>query len=169
MPKVANKLANLEPISHRTRLQLAGIDITTFPTSHDAADPMGMRFETTDDAIGYTTDTGYLSAEGRELLQDCRILALETNHDEHMLREGPYPGFLKTRIAGEEGHLSNAQAREALDGLLCDRLECIVGMHISQVNNLPDLALASLHAVVDDNDHPAQVAVASQGRTLVVG
>jgi len=167
VPKVA-KLQNVVPIHHRTRLALAGMDVTTFPTSHDAADPIGLRFDAEGDSLGYATDTGVLSEEGHELLAGCRILALESNHDPRMLKEGPYPSYLKRRIAGEQGHLSNAQAQDVLDGLLDNPLSCVVGMHLSQVNNLPDIARASLHGVVARADHPAQVAVANQGRILVV-
>lgn len=167
VPKVS-KLRNVEAIHNRTRMSVAGIDITTFPTSHDAADPIGFRFEAGGDVFGYATDTGVMSQEGMELLGGCRILALESNHDEKMLAQGPYPGYLKTRISGTDGHLSNAQAREVLTSLLDDNLQCVVGMHLSQINNLPDLAMASLRSVMSENDHPARIAVASQGRILSV-
>jgi phosphoribosyl 1,2-cyclic phosphodiesterase len=167
VPKVA-KLANILPVHHRAQLRVGGIEVTCFPTSHDAADPIGMRFERGGDAVGYATDTGFLSAEGRELLSDCRVLALESNHDLQMLRLGPYPGYLKQRIMGDEGHLSNEQASDTLASLLCNRLECIVGMHLSQVNNLPELASRSLAGTVRQHGHPAQTVCASQGRTLIV-
>lgn len=167
VPKVA-KLANLLPIHHRSQLMVGGIEVTCFPTSHDAADPIGMRFEHEGDAVGYATDTGFLSAEGRELLSDCRMLALESNHDLQMLRSGPYPSYLKRRIMSDEGHLSNEQASGTLASLLCNRLECVIGMHLSQTNNLPELASRSLAAVVNGQGHPAQTVCAAQGRTLIV-
>jgi phosphoribosyl 1,2-cyclic phosphodiesterase len=167
VPKVA-KMRNVMAIPHRSRLTVGDIDIATFPTSHDAADPIGLRFECAGDSLGYATDTGVLSDEARELLAGCRILALESNHDPRMLKEGPYPSYLKTRIAGDSGHLSNTQARDALEELLSDSLCCVVGMHLSQVNNLPGAALASLQDAIDRNAHPARAAVASQGRILLV-
>lgn len=167
VPKVS-KLSNLLPVHHREHLEVGGIGVTCFPTSHDAADPIGMRLEREGDAVGYATDTGFLSPEGYELLSDCRVLALESNHDPQMLKLGPYPGYLKQRIAGDEGHLSNEQASDTLASLLCNRLECVIGMHLSQTNNLPELALRSLTDMVGRHDHPARTVCASQGRTLIV-
>jgi phosphoribosyl 1,2-cyclic phosphodiesterase len=161
-------LQHLETFNAGEQINLAGMDILTFSTSHDAADPIGMRFQCGVDSVGYATDTGVITAQVKELLAGCRLLALESNHDPDMLKTGPYPGFLKSRIAGNEGHLSNVQSASALTSLLCDRLELVVGMHLSQSNNSPSLAHAALKSVVVDNGHCAQTVVASQGRPLSI-
>lgn len=135
-------------------LDVAGIRIDTFPTSHDVVNPVGFRFCAGGDAIGYATDTGALGPLALERLSDARILALESNHDVAMLRTGPYPRFLQDRIISERGHLSNDQAAEAARRLVTDRTEHLVAMHISQENNRPSLAVralaASLGANLDD-------------------
>lgn len=131
-------------VGHSDALELAGMQIRTFPTSHDVADPMGLRFSTSDDALGFCTDTGVLGDEALELLSDVRILALESNHDERMLATGPYPGYLKQRVGGTRGHLSNDQAAEALDKLVGEDTETVVAMHLSQKNNRPSVCVRTL-------------------------
>lgn len=133
-----------ELVGHSDVLELAGMRVRCFPTSHDVADPMCFRFETSDDAVGLCTDTGVLTDEAREALADVRVLALESNHDVRMLATGRYPGFLKQRVGGRFGHLSNVQAAEALGELVGPDTEVVVGMHLSQENNRPSLAVRAL-------------------------
>lgn len=123
---------------------IAGIHVTTFATSHDVVNPMGFRFDCAGDAIGYATDTGTLSADALSALSDTRILALESNHDVPMLRTGSYPRYLQDRIISECGHLSNEQAAEAARQIVTERCEHLIAMHISQENNLPNLAIRAL-------------------------
>ena len=125
-------------------LQVAGVRVRTFPTSHDVVNPVGFRFDCQGDSIGYATDTGILPPGAMRLLSDVRILALESNHDVPMLRTGSYPRHLQDRIISERGHLSNAQAADALRELAGDRTEHVVAMHISQENNRPSLAVRAL-------------------------
>ncbi len=149
-------------VGHSDTLELAGMQIRTFPTSHDVADPMGFRFSTSDDALGFCTDTGVLGDEALESLSNVRILALESNHDERMLAAGPYPGYLKQRVGGTRGHLSNDQAAEALGQLVGKDTETVVAMHLSQKNNRPSVcvrALAEATGAEPIND------VATQART----
>ncbi len=140
-------------------LEIAGMGIRTFHTSHDVVDPVGFRFECGGDALGYCTDTGVLTPEATEALCGCRILALESNHDVRMLKEGPYPGYLKARILGSGGHLSNDQAAEALPQLLCDGTETVVAMHLSEKNNLPSIARRTLEVALGNR---AAVVIAAQ-------
>lgn len=69
-------------------LSIAGIHVQTYSTSHDVINPVGYRFNALDDSIGFATDTGELSSQAMNTLKDCRVLALESNHDATMLREG---------------------------------------------------------------------------------
>lgn len=160
----------LTAVTHSCQLQLGGMRIQAFPLSHDVADPMCFRFETehhgtVTDAIAWATDTGQLTPEALGLLRDCRILGIEANHDPRMLVEGPYPSFLKARVGGNRGHLSNRQAAEALPQLLTDSTQAVVAMHVSEKNNLPRLAKESLASVVKGQ---AEVLVASQTTPLVI-
>lgn len=135
-------------------LSIAGIQVQTYSTSHDVINPVGYRFDVLDDFIGFATDTGELSSQAMNTLKDCRVLALESNHDMTMLREGEYPRFLQERILSTKGHLSNDQAAEAARELVTDRTEQLIAMHISQDNNRPSLTVKSyakaLAATLDD-------------------
>lgn len=135
-------------------LSIAGIHVQTYSTSHDVINPVGYRFNALDDSIGFATDTGELSSQAMNTLKDCRVLALESNHDATMLREGEYPRFLQERILSARGHLSNGQAAEAARELVTDRTEQLIAMHISQDNNRPSLTVKSyakaLAATLDD-------------------
>lgn len=135
-------------------LPIAGIRVRTYPTSHDVINPVGYRFDTLDDSIGFATDTGELTKQAIGTLEDCRVLALESNHDVAMLRQGDYPRFLQERILSAKGHLSNDQAADAARGLVTDRTEQLIAMHISQDNNRPSLTVKSyakaLAATLDD-------------------
>lgn len=125
-------------------LEIAGVRVETFATAHDVVNPTGFRFSYGGDAIGYATDTGTLPPDALRLLADARILALESNHDVPMLRTGSYPRMLQDRILSARGHLSNAQAAEAVTSLVSNRTEQVVAMHISQENNRPSLAVRAL-------------------------
>jgi phosphoribosyl 1,2-cyclic phosphodiesterase len=147
-------------------LTLAGLKVTSFATSHDAAEPSGFRFEEDNkhetSAIGYITDTGEFTPQAQELLHHVNLLALECNHDVNMLQNGPYPYYLKQRVGGAKGHLSNAQAAAALSNLLWDGLHTVIGMHLSQQNNDPATSKQALQNTLDHNSHPAKVLMSSQ-------
>ena len=126
--------------------------VRTFPTSHDVADPFGLRCDCASengaDSLGFCTDTGALGQRAMTLLRGVRILALESNHDARMLATGPYPAVLKARVAGDHGHLSNDQAAGALRELVGPATETVVAMHLSQENNRPSVAVRTLAAAV---------------------
>lgn len=134
-----------------------------FRTSHDAAASCGFIFTNNgNDSIGYITDTGFLTPEAKEHLKGVRILAIESNHDERMLKNGEYPGYLKERILSELGHLSNAQSAKALEMLATSNLEQVVAMHISENNNLPSIAKKALQETIDELGYKAQVRCSAQ-------
>ena len=151
----------------KDELELAGLRVFPFRTSHDAAESFGFRIEDTNgDALGYMTDTGVVSGEALVYLRECRVLALESNHDSVMLQNGPYPYMLKKRIASDKGHLSNAQAAGALEALLSTKLEMVVAMHISENNNTYQIPRDTLSEVIARNTHSAQAYSSFQYRAL---
>lgn len=118
-----------------------------FRTSHDAAEPVGYRIESAcGTVLGIATDTGTFTEEATEALRDCDILGLECNHDLDMLAGGPYPWFLKQRIASTRGHLSNPDAADALERIASERLRHVHALHLSRTNNTHDLAREALEA-----------------------
>lgn len=157
-------------VAHDVTLSLGGMHVQAFPLSHDVADPICFRFEAWEqdhlvDALAWATDTGVLTKQAFEALHGCRILGIEANHDREMLATGPYPYFLQKRVGGNHGHLSNAQAAEALPQLLTSETQTVIAMHISQKNNLPSLAHDALCEAVGTR---AEVLVASQTEPLTI-
>lgn len=135
----------VEQMRARRSFTVCGVRVTPFPVPHDATEPLGFRFERAGDAVGYCTDMGHLTEEAGECLRDARILALESNHDPAMLSAYPgYPYPLKLRIGGDNGHLSNDQAADALGELVTSATQTLVGMHISQHTNLPSTCRRAL-------------------------
>lgn len=144
-------------------LAICGVTVVPFRTSHDAAEPLGFRFEgLCGTVLGVLTDTGVVTPEALETLGGCNVLAVESNHDERMLEHGPYPWFLKRRIASAEGHLSNRAAAKLVTALASDQLVRVVGVHLSSTNNTARLANDSLAAALAQLAHPAAVECASQ-------
>ena len=159
------------PLAHDDELTVAGMRIRTFPTSHDVADPFGLHFTVEDaggtvlDSVGWCTDTGVLTKRALEELRGCRVMGLEANHDVRMLATGPYPSYLKARVGGTRGHLSNDQCAEALRTLVTADTTTVVALHISEKNNLPSVAKAALSQAVPDD---VEVLVAGQNRPMSV-
>lgn len=119
-------------------------EIIPFATPHDAVDSVGFRIRTRGGDVGVATDLGHFSQTVRQALEGCRIVHLEANYDPDMLETGSYPRFLKRRIAGPNGHLSNEEAALAAAWLIGRGTDLIALSHLSQENNLPDLALRTI-------------------------
>lgn len=164
----ACQYANIVEIAHGDKLNIAGITISVFETSHDAVASCGFRFERGADSIGYMTDTGYVTDSALKNLEQVRILAIESNHDLKMLESGEYPYYLKKRIASDKGHLSNKQASDAIRLLNHDQLEHVVAMHISHNNNLPSIVREELESVLKEMRSRAQVHVSTQTRLVSI-
>lgn len=160
---------DLRPLHAGDALSLAGMSVHAFRTSHDAASSCGFRFEAADgDVVGFVTDTGIVTGEAHEGLTGARLLALESNHDVQMLKDGPYPYPVKRRVGSDVGHLSNVQAAEELAALLSAKLEQVVAMHISQNNNTYRLPVDTLSAVIKREGHTACVQAAYQSMLVSV-
>lgn len=118
------------------------LGIAPFATPHDAADPCGFRFWGGQMSVSIATDLGYFSADVRSAVAGSHLVLLESNHDPDMLRANDhYNARLKQRILGRRGHLSNADAAEAVVELVSTGVENIILGHLSGENNRPALAL----------------------------
>lgn len=116
------------------------VHVRSFPVTHDAAEPLGYTIDTPAGRIGIATDLGMSTRLVAERLRECRVLVIESNHDEKMLRDGPYPWHLKERIRSSHGHLSNDASAELLGQLAWPGLEMVFLAHLSEQNNCPELA-----------------------------
>lgn len=129
--------------------QVGALQIQVFPVTHDATSPVGFTFQSDAGKIGMATDLGIATRLVEQHLLGCRALVVETNHDEQMLRDGPYPWPLKQRVRSSHGHLSNTAAAQLIDRLLWDGLEALVLAHLSETNNLPALARHAVAQVLN--------------------
>ena len=129
---------------------IGDIAVTPFTIPHDAADPVGFVFSAEGVRIGIATDLGYMPPNAKLALRGCDVLMLESNHDLEMLRDGPYPWSVKQRVMSRVGHLSNDAAAEFLEKNYDGTAAFVVLAHLSQSNNLPQLArLAAERALCD--------------------
>lgn len=159
----AEEIDDLRAMTPGEPFGIGALEVLPFRTSHDAAEPVGFRITARSRvSFGLATDTGVIDDSMLEALAGCHILAIETNHDERMLAEGPYPYFLKQRIASDRGHLSNAAALVAVERLAHDGLRAVVGVHLSQENNSPHIAGPALGDALARLGLDAITATASQ-------
>ena len=121
-------------------LALCGLRFVPFTIPHDAAQTVAFRIETPAGAVGFATDVGAVTPELVERFADCRLLVIESNHADALLRISPYDAATRARIAGDAGHLSNEALAAYIRGGLGPHVRCIVLMHLSRVNNVPAIA-----------------------------
>jgi phosphoribosyl 1,2-cyclic phosphodiesterase len=137
---------------------IGGVRVTPYAVAHDSAEPLQFVFSDGDRRLGLLTDIGAPDAAVARALDGLDALILECNHDARMLAGSHYPPFLKARIAGDRGHLSNAQAAELLAQIDCSRLRVLAAAHLSRHNNRPELArraLAQAGSCREDDVHVA--------------
>lgn len=120
--------------------QVGDIAVRPFTIPHDAADPVGFTFRAEGVKVGLATDLGYLPASVRDHLRGCDVLILESNHDLEMLRVGPYPWSVKQRVMSRVGHLSNDALADFFVNDYDNSATFVVLAHLSEQNNLPELA-----------------------------
>ena len=142
---------------------MGSLTFTSFRTSHDSAESVGYRIEIKDEdtthSLGYATDLGIVTPTVEEALRGCEGVVLECNHDEEMLMTGPYPYDLKRRVASRRGHLSNADCAAFAVRLASCGMKRLLLAHLSETNNLPDLALGEVGAALAGLD--VRIAAAS--------
>lgn len=127
-------------------LLIDGFEIETAATPHDASESVALcvTARATGARVGIAYDLGHANARVRALLRDLDLLVLESNHDDAMLRGGPYPWFLQSRISGPRGHLSNRDAGTLAAECMSRHLRTLVLAHISEPCNTPVLALQAM-------------------------
>lgn len=128
--------------------------VRPFEISHDAAEPVGYRFEKGEKSIGIATDLGEYSDYTIDKLRGLDVLLLEANHDVHMLQVGAYPYYLKQRILGKRGHLSNETSGQLLSRILHDGLKAVLLGHLSKENNYEELAYETVRLEITMADNP---------------
>jgi phosphoribosyl 1,2-cyclic phosphodiesterase len=131
-------------VDGQTEFAVGELCVRAFTVPHDAREPV--QYVLSDGAfrLGVLTDLGVSTPHVEWMLSGCDALVLECNHDLELLRNGGYPSWLKERIAGPFGHLDNGASERLLAALDRSRLKHVIGAHLSEQNNHPDLARAAL-------------------------
>ena len=145
--------SGFELFSTGDNFTVGDILVNTFPLSHDAEDPCGYSFCCDGKRISVVTDTGIVTEEIFQAVKDSDILVLESNHDVNILKMGRYPWFLKQRILGDKGHLSNEAAAELLLRIHREaekKRRLILLAHLSQENNFPEMALTTVSNILEE-------------------
>jgi len=129
---------------------IGDIDVNPFTIPHDAADPCGFVFHARHESIrmAVATDLGYIPPNVKQALKSVDVLLLESNHDLEMLKDGPYPWSVKQRVLSRVGHLSNHACAEFLLRDYDGGAHTIVLGHLSEQNNLPELALLAAEQAI---------------------
>ena len=126
------------------KIDLDGVHITSFKSSHDAPDSRNYVFEEDGKKICYVTDTGYVNTKNFKYLKNLDVYLFESNHDIELLTHGPYPDWLKRRVLSDEGHLSN-KASFYLTKLIGDKTKKIILIHLSETNNTESVAMDTIN------------------------
>ena len=126
------------------------VEIKLIHTSHDAPASNGFIISHNDKSIVYITDTGYINRKILNKIVNKDLYLIESNHDEVMLMDGPYPRFLKERVISDKGHLSNITTAKYLKKIIGPNTKNIVLAHLSETNNTEELALKTVREQVPD-------------------
>lgn len=141
--------ANLHTDKELSEIDFEG-EIHCFPTPHDAAASVGYVFDFGNQKLGFCTDSGHVTEDMKNNLSGCRTVFLEANYQPEMLRNNTnYPPYLKARIDGEFGHLSNIDSADFCGKLINSGAVNITLGHLSQENNTPDTAFNAVKNHLD--------------------
>ena len=144
----------LHPVCPDVDFVVGDLTVKPFSIDHDAANPVAYRVQCGERSVAVATDMGHYDQYIIDHLRDLDALLLESNHDVRMLESGPYPYYLKRRILGDHGHLSNENAGRLLNCILHDRMKKILLGHLSKENNYAELAYETVRLEIDEGDCP---------------
>ena len=142
--------------------RVGALGFRAFATPHDAAESVAYAFESDDARIVIASDLGRAEEGFVDFLRRATTLMVEMNHDEDMLRDGPYTWPLKKRISGGFGHLSNAQSAGAILRAAGPRLRRVVATHLSRTNNTPEIVRAVLGRAIERSGRDVPFDIAEQ-------
>ena len=132
-------------------VEVGEFKITAFSVSHDSTDSVGYTVEYKEKRFTFATDLGYVCEDVAMHLTQADYMVLESNYDEQMLKNGPYPVQLQNRITAQTGHLSNDQAGIFLSKNYNKRTKYIFLCHLSRENNSPELAYSTMENYLAKN------------------
>lgn len=136
------------------------VEIELIHTSHDAPYSVGFIIKHQNRSLVYVTDTGYINRKYLSKMVGKDAYIIESNHDEVMLMDGPYPRFLKERVISDKGHLSNKTTAKYLKKIIGSNTKNIILAHLSEKNNTEELALEAMQE--EELDKQAKIIIARQ-------
>lgn len=131
----------LRPFHPGDPLEIGGLLLSSFPTLHDTPDSVGYTVTDGKRKAAVVTDLGVVTDTVRSHTDGCDLLVVETNHDPDWVASGPYPPFLKARILGDRGHLSNDAGAALACSAVRNGARTLLLAHLSAENNTPRRAL----------------------------
>jgi len=137
-----DRVRDVRPFDGERSLEIAGLQVRPFSIPHDTVEPLAYVVGDGTRAVGIATDMGMPTRLTVERLRRCQAVVLESNHDLRMLMEGPYPPWLKQRVRGRLGHLSNDDAMAVLEQIADGDVQVVLLGHLSEENNDPSLVHA---------------------------
>lgn len=162
-PEIINKVPTTNIYYYEEPMYLEDLKINFIRISHDV-EGVGFIIEDKTSSLVYITDTGYINEKYFPMMEDKNLYILESNHDEEMVMEGPYPYILKQRVLSDHGHLSNNTAAEYLSKIVGKDTRRIILAHISENNNTEELALETTKNYL--KGHNIDIEVAKQYESL---
>lgn len=132
--------------------EIGDIFVNAFPIPHDAIEPVGFNFFVDNKKITTATDIGHMNRQLLNHLEESDLLLIESNHDVEMLKMGKYPWYLKKRIMGDNGHLSNEMAGKVVAYLAENGTKRFVLGHLSRENNFPQLAYQTVSNILREKN-----------------
>lgn len=142
------------------------VEIELIHTSHDTTFSVGFIIKHEEKEMVYVTDTGYINRKFLQKIINKDIYIIESNHDEAMLMDGPYPRFLKERVISDKGHLSNKTTAKYLKNSVGDKTKYIVLAHLSEKNNTEEKAYNETRNAIENKNIP--ILIAKQDEQLQV-
>lgn len=149
-------------------IDLPALQLMPFTVPHDAREPLQLTCSDDTSKLGILTDLGHATPHVTAQLAQCNALLIECNHDPDLLAQSTYPSFLKQRVGGQHGHLSNQAAAEIVKSVLHAGLHTVVAAHLSAQNNRPELARLALAGALAHHSGAIQVADADEGSPWLV-
>lgn len=154
-PKTLNGIMRRHNISRRFKdyhrpfykeipFEIDNFKITAFEVSHDGTDNVGFFIENGTHKFSIATDLGYISERVDHYMRQAQYIMIESNYDLEMLKTGKYAEYLKARILANTGHLDNVVTARYISSIYSDRLSHVFLCHLSNDNNTPNIALATV-------------------------
>jgi len=155
-------------VSAGATMSFSEMDVTTFRTPHDAQESIGVVVTARSSGVraAIATDLGCATQAVRDAMADADMLVIESNHDDVMLANGPYPISVQRRIAGRNGHLSNAQCATLVRDVVTTRLRKVILAHLSEENNAPGAAFDAMRPVLKKTRFKGTLAWAPQDSVI---